>query len=253
MSHPALNSLSHRPWPIPDRQWSLTMRWEELLFLHWPVVPDLIRPHLPDDLELETFGGKAWLGVVPFIMAGTRFRWLPPVPTANRFPECNLRTYVRHKRDSVHNGRPGVWFFSLDAQSRLAVAGARIGFGLPYFYADMSCQQVNDRTHFKVARRERRAPGAAFEASWRTIGPAKIAAASTLEHFLVERYCLYAQRRGHLVCGEIVHAPWQLSPVDLDLQTNDLTQLLNLELAGPPVSALAAKTITVAAWAPVRT
>lgn len=252
MSHSALNTLSHRPWPIPDRRWSLTMRWEDLLFLHWPVDPELIRPHLPDDLELDTFDGKAWLGVVPFVMAGTRFRWLPPVPTANMFPECNLRTYVRHKHGSVHSGRPGVWFFSLDAQSRLAVAGARIGFGLPYFYADMSCQQIDDRTHYKSVRRQPRGPGATFEASWSKVGAAKAAAASTLEHFLVERYCLYAQHRGHLVCGEIAHEPWQLSPVDLDLQSNDLTRSLNLQLVGPPVSALAANTIEVVSWSPVR-
>ncbi|MGK0201286.1 MAG: hypothetical protein ACI89X_000279 [Planctomycetota bacterium] len=252
MSHPALKTLAHRPWPIPDRQWSLTMRWEELLFLHWPVDPDLIRPHLPDDLELDTFDGKAWLGVVPFLMAATRFRWLPPVPTAYRFAECNLRTYVRHKTDRAHDGRPGVWFFSLDALSRLAVAGARVGFGLPYFYADMSCQQVDGRTHFKSARRDRRGPDATFEATWRTTGEAQIAAAESFEYFLAERYCLYAQHRGHLVCGEIAHQPWQLAPVDLDLQANDMFQLLNLQLPGPPVSALAAKPLDVAGWSPVR-
>ncbi|MGK0431361.1 MAG: hypothetical protein ACJA0V_000492 [Planctomycetota bacterium] len=228
------------------------MRWEDLLFLHWPVDPDLIRPHLPDDLELDTFDGKAWLGVVPFMMAGTRFRWLPPAPTASRFPECNLRTYVRSKRNPAHNGRPGVWFFSLDAQSRLAVAGARFGFGLPYFYADASCRQVDGRTHFQTARRDRRGPSGTFEASWCTTGPAKIAAAGSFEQFLVERYCLYSQHRGHLVCGEVSHEPWQLAPVDLDLQANDMTQLLNLELAGPPVSALAAKPIHVISWTPSR-
>tara|TARA_R110002096_G_scaffold16850_8_gene57317 strand:+ start:2279 stop:2980 length:702 start_codon:yes stop_codon:yes gene_type:complete len=228
------------------------MRWEELLFLHWPVDPDLIRPHLPDDLELHTFDGKAWLGVVPFMMAATRFRWLPPMPTATRFPECNLRTYVRHKRDPAHGGRPGVWFFSLDAQSRLAVAGARAGFGLPYFYADMSCEQRTGRTHFQAVRRDRRGPPATFQASWRPAAAPQIAVAGTFEHFVVERYCLYAQHRGRLVRGDITHEPWQLSPVDLDLQTNDMFQLLNQELSGPPVSALAANAIEVAAWAPVR-
>jgi len=229
----------------------MTMRWEELLFLHWPVDPDLLRPHLPEALELETFDGKAWLGVVPFVMAATRFRWLPPMPTAHRFPECNLRTYVRHKHDAEHGGRPGVWFFSLDAQSRLAVEAARLGFGLPYFRAEMQCESTGGAVHYRSRRIDRRAPAAEFAATWRTIAPPRPAAPSTLEHFLVERYCLYALRRGRLVRGDITHAPWQLAPVELDLQSNDLTQLLNLELRCAPASALAAQPIDVAGWSPI--
>ena len=228
------------------------MRWEELLFLHWPVAPDVLRPHLPDDLELETFDGKAWLGVVPFVMAATRFRWLPPMPTANRFGECNLRTYVRHKHDTTRGGRPGVWFFSLDAFSRIAVAGARIGFGLPYFYADISCRREDDHVHYRSSRRDRRGPAATFEASWRTTGSHEVAAAESLDYFLSERYCLYATHRGRTVCGEITHQPWQLAPVDLDLVSNDMARLLSLQLDGPPVSALAAKPLDVACWLPER-
>jgi len=251
MSHPALNWLSHRPWPIPDHSWSVTMRWEQLLFLHWPVDADLLRPHLPEALELETFDGKAWLGVVPFMMAATRMRWLPPMPTAARFPECNLRTYVRHRHDSEYGGRPGVWFFSLDAQSRLAVEAARLGFGLPYFKAQMQCESVVDVVHYRSRRTDRRASSAQFAASWRATALASPAVANTFEHFLVERYCLYALRRGRLVRGDITHRPWQLAPVELDLQANDMTRLLNLELRGEPVSALAAQPIDVVGWSPV--
>jgi uncharacterized protein len=250
MTHPALDSLAHRPWPIPARPWALTMRWEHLLFLHWQVDPDALRPHLPAELELDTYAGKAYLGVVPFVMAGTRFRWLPPVPTAHHFPECNLRTYVRHKTDPEHAGRPGVWFFSLDAQSRLAVEGARLGFGLPYFQANMHCQSDAAAVHYRSTRTDRRAPPATFAATWQANGPAAPAESNTLEHWLVERYCLYALRRGHLVRGDITHAPWQLATVDLDLQHNDLTQLIDLQLAGPPISALAAQPIVVAGWSP---
>lgn len=228
------------------------MRWQDLLFLHWSVDPEVLRPHLPDDLELETYDGQAWLGVVPFVMATTRFRWLPPVPTASYFPECNLRTYVRHKNTSNHGGRPGVWFFSLDASSRLAVGGARLGFGLPYFHADMSCSRVDEQTHFESVRRDRRGPGATFSASWRTRGDALVAEDGSLDQFLTERYCLYAKHLGRLVCGEITHQPWQLAPVDLDLRVNDMSQLVGFDLEGPPVSALAAQAIEVVCWMPGR-
>lgn len=227
------------------------MRWEDLLFLHWAVDPERVRPHVPDGLELETFDGKAWLGVVPFLMATTRFRFLPPVPTANRFLETNLRTYVRNARDSEHGGRPGVWFFSLDAESRLAVAGARMGFGLPYFNARQACRREDGLVTYRNERQDRRGPAARFAASWRAAGEATIARPGSLEQFLVERYCLYAMRRGRLVRGEIMHEPWRLSPVALDLQENDMARLLDLELSGPPVSALMAEPIDVAAWSPV--
>src|SRR5437867_5100192 len=129
MERKLLNQTSHRPWPLPSRPWVTTMRWHDLLFLHWPVRPEIIRPLIPNGLELDTFDGAAWIGVVPFRMTGVRLRWLPPLPGISAFPELNVRTYVR-VRD-----RPGVYFFSLDAGSRTAVAMARAWFHLPYFHA----------------------------------------------------------------------------------------------------------------------
>lgn len=218
------------------------MRWEDLIFLHWPVAPEALRPHIPDELELETFDGKAWLGVVPFTMAKTRFRYAPPVPTANRFPECNVRTYVRH------GDRTGVWFFSLDAQSRLAVEGARVGFGLPYLYADMACARVDGRVRYQSERRDRRGPTAAFAAVYDLAGETAPATPGTLEHFLTERYCLFAERRGKVVCGEVAHERWQLSAANIELERCDMARLVDVSLQGPPASVLAASSIDVAAW-----
>ena len=175
MTHPALLDTRHRPWPLPARAWSLTMRWEELLFLHWPVAAAALRPHLPPGLELELFDGTAWLGVVPFRMARTRCRWLPPMPTAHTFPELNLRTYVRG------GGRSGVWFFSLDAASRLAVEGARLGFGLPYFAARMACARDGERVRYRSERTDARGPAAVFRGEWRAMGPFAPARPGTLE------------------------------------------------------------------------
>jgi uncharacterized protein YqjF (DUF2071 family) len=157
------------------------MEWHDLLFLHWPVDPARLAAQLPPGLELETFAGSAWLGVVPFRMVRTRWRWLPPLPTASTFAELNLRTYVRGA------GRRGVWFFSLDAASRLAVEGARFGFGLPYFRAHMHCRRDGDAVEYASERVDRRGPLARFAASWRAVGPHATAAPGTLEHFLSER------------------------------------------------------------------
>jgi hypothetical protein len=222
------------------------MRWEELLFLHWPVSPDALRPHLPPGVELETFDGRAWLGVVPFRMAATRFRWLPRMPSAHRFAELNLRTYVRA------GDRSGVWFFSLDAASRLAVEGARIGFGLPYFMARMRCERDGPEIVYASERTDARGPTARFAGRWRAEGPTATATPGTLEHFLVERYALFAMRRGQLVCGDIAHRPWSLARAHVQLDVCDMTRLVGVELRGAPSSALSAEPVVVAAWSPVR-
>jgi len=222
----------------------LKMRWEDLLFLHWAVAPEIIRPHLPQSLELDTYDGQAWLGVVPFTMASTRFRCLPPMPTAHRFPECNLRTYVRC------GDHAGVWFFSLDAGSRLAVEGARLGFGLPYFAADMQSVRVGDQVKHRSRRRDRRGPPAEFEASWSPVGEWREADPATLEHFLVERYSLFSLRRGRLLRGDVTHPRWQLSEARAEVTACDMTRLLGLHLNGEPALVLAARPLEVHALRP---
>lgn len=245
MSHPALSETDHRPWPLPRRAWSLTMDWEDLLFLHWRVDAERIQAALPAGVRVDSFAGSAWLGIVPFRMARTRLRWLPPIPTTHGFPELNVRTYV------TCGGVPGVWFFSLDAASTLAVEGARFWFGLPYCHAAMTCSLAGDRITYRSERRDRRAPPARFAATWTTSGDARRAAIGSLDHFLTERYCLFAQRRGRLLRGDIAHAAWQLANADVELQECDMTRLLGFPLQGTPASALAAQPLRVAAWAPI--
>lgn len=220
------------------------MGWHDLLFLHWRVPAAMLQAHLPPGVELETFDGSAWLGVVPFRMVDTRFRWLPRMPTAHTFPELNLRTYVRVGE------RSGVWFFSLDAASRLAVEGARFGFGLPYLTARMQCGRDGDEVCYRSERIDRRGPPATFVGRWRPAGPFASAAAGTLEHWLCERYCLFAQRRGRLVVGEIAHPPWRLASAAVDLDVCDMARIVGMPLEGAPVSALAAAPIEVVAWSP---
>lgn len=184
--------------------------WEELLFLHWRTPEDLLRPLIPSELEIDTFEGSAWIGVTPFTMHGVRPILVPALPGVSAAHELNVRTYV------VHEGVPGVWFFSLDASNSLAVLFARLGFSLPYFRASMSLIRDADGTvRFSSEREHRDAPSAHFEAAWRRHGETHEAAPDTLEFFLVERYCLYTVRGDTLKQARIHHEPWTLQDAHL--------------------------------------
>ena len=117
---------------LRSRPWVMQQRWHDLLFAHWPIDAQSVRALIPPALELDTYDGQAWLGVIPFSMSGVHMRGMPPLPTTRAFAELNVRTYVKY------GGRSGVWFFSLDAASTLAVIGARLGAHLPYYRASIS-------------------------------------------------------------------------------------------------------------------
>src|SRR5579871_4079287 len=154
----------NRQWPAPASAWVMEQTWHDLLFMHWPVRPSELQPLIPPPLRLNTFQGVAWLGVVPFRMSGIRLRGMPAVPRLSAFPELNVRTYV------TLDDKPGVWFFSLDAASALAVAAARRWFHLPYFRAEMSCRQTGERIDYTSRRTHARAHTAEFSASYEPIG-----------------------------------------------------------------------------------
>ena len=222
-----LSETAHRPWPLPKLPWVMIQRWHDLLFAHWALLPEKIRPLVPRELELDTFDGKAWVGVIPFWMSAVRFRGVPPIPTASTFPELNVRTYVRTPREP---GKPGVYFFSLDAASVLAVLGARAGAGLPYFWAEMKAESADDETRYRSVRRQ--SPrGADLLASYRPIGPAS-SSKTDLEKFVTERYCLYVVRAGVVHRIQIHHLPWPLQPAEADFEKNKMAAAHGIEL--PP-------------------
>src|ERR1700740_2296394 len=146
--HPALESVPHRPWPLPLKPWVITQTWHDLLFAHWPIAPEAMRPLIPPQLALDTFNGQCWVGIAPFWMSGVRFRGAPAIHGLSLFPELNVRTYV------ARDGRPGVYFFSLDAGSRLAVAAARLLYHLPYSYANMKAEASGDDIMYDCVRRQ---------------------------------------------------------------------------------------------------
>jgi uncharacterized protein len=212
------SQTQHRPWPLVPGPWVMAQTWHDLLFAHWPVPIAALRSQIPVSLEIDTFDGVAWLAVIPFRMSGVRVRSTPAVPWLSDFPELNVRTYV--KRD----GKPGVWFFSLDAANAVAVQIARRWFHLPYFRATMQIQEHGEWFEYSSIRNHRGAPQATLTAKYRPIALPQSPACGTLEHFLTERYCLYTTNAsGRLIRGEIHHAPWPLQLAEAEFAENTMT------------------------------
>ena len=185
---------SHRPRPLPPGRWVMTQRWNDLLFAHWPVSPAAIAPLLPEGLEVDTFQGSAWLGVVPFWLDRIKVRGVPPIPGARSFPDLNLRTYVRDR----YTGTPGVYFFSLDSSNLLAVVAAHVFFHLPYHWAEMRLEQRSEREFSFYSRRRFSSQPVIFKARYRGLGPQRKLAEGrpgSLEYFLMERSCLFSRNR----------------------------------------------------------
>ncbi len=219
------------------------MRWEDLLFMHWPVPAAVLRPLIPEGLELETFDGSAWIGVVPFRMCDTRLRYLFPMPTAGAFPELNVRTYVRQ------GGKHGVWFFSLDAASWIAVHTARRFFHLPYVHSRMSATEGETVIRYESERLEAGAAPAAFRARFRPTAEVQRSQPGSLAHWLTERYCLYsADRNGTIWRGEIHHEPWPLQEAEAEVELNTMTPPLKIELPDTQPILHFARRLDVVGW-----
>lgn len=227
----------------PDCPWIMAMQWHHLLFAHWPFAPADLRPLIPAGLELDTFNATAWIGVVPFEMRDVRPRSTPALPWIGRFAELNVRTYV------TVDGKPGVWFWSLDAANPLAVRVARRAFHLPYFDARMQIDVADDVVSYRSVRTHRGAAGARWVGQYRPIGPPYRAHAGTLDHWLTERYCLYAgDRRGHVWRGDIQHQPWPLQPASATIAHNTMFDQIGLVPPDQPPLLHYARRLDVVAW-----
>jgi uncharacterized protein YqjF (DUF2071 family) len=223
----------------------MRMRWVDLLFAHWPVDVGAIRSAVPPALEIDTFDGQAYLGIVPFRMEDVGPRGLPAPPVAGAFLELNVRTYVRH------GGLPGVWFLSLEAGSRIAVEGARAAFHLPYFHAAMSLERRDGVIGFTSERTDRRAPPATFTARYRPTGPVELAAPGSLEAWLTDRSRLFARSpRGDVERTEIRHASWPLQPAEAHLDAHGLAKAHGIVLPDAPPHLRYSGRLDVRAWWP---
>jgi len=221
------------------------MRWIDLAFFHWPLAPEAVRPLIPDGLELETFEDRAWIGVVPFTMEDVAPRGLPAVPRFSRFPEVNVRTYVRHGE------RSGVWFLSLDARSWLTVLGGRAVFHLPYHHARMRSRR--DDTGFIDYQSRRSDEDVRFAARYRADGPPARAPEGSFDHWSTERRRLFSvDRRGRIWRTEIDHAPWPLQPAVGTSAAEDIVRAAGLPPPGDAVPVIRfVRRLDVRGWAPV--
>ena len=218
--HAALQSVAHRPWPLPSGPWVMEQKWHDLLFAHWPVPVAAMRGLVPSQLELDLYDGVCWVGVVPFWMSGVRARGTPALPAVSRFAELNVRTYV------TLGGKAGVYFFSLDAASRLAVMAARAFYHLPYFFADMRVESEGGQIFYSSARSR----NAEFRGRYGPIAPVISRDPGTLEYWLTERYCLYTVHQGKVWRGEIHHVPWPLQDACAEIELNTMAGAAGIEL-----------------------
>lgn len=248
LSGDPLAELSHRPWPLPRGPWVMGQRWSNLLFIHRPIDAGALRALVPPALGLDLHGGTAWVSVTPFYVSRLRARGLPPLPGVSEFPELNVRTYV------TVDGKPGVYFFSLDAGSALAVYGARAMYRLPYFRAAMSVREARDGTiHYRSRRTHRGAPAAELVAQYRPAGALTHSRPGTLDHWLTERYCLYAVDRSRRVFrAEIHHHPWALHPAELEIDRDTMAAAAGLALSADPPRLSFSRRLDVLVWAPER-
>jgi uncharacterized protein YqjF (DUF2071 family) len=200
------------------------MTWNDLLFMHWPVSAAALRSLIASSLDL--YDGRAWIGVVPFLMTDVRPSAAPRF-LASRFPELNVRTYVRYK------GRSGVWFCSLDAAHRLTVWGARRFFHLPYHLAEMSCLRSGDGIEYRSRRTSD--PKVGLAGRYRPIGAPRPTTEGELDHWLTARYCLFsANRAGKIFRCDVQHAPWLLQPAEAEMEQNTMTVPLGIDLPTRP-------------------
>ena len=231
------------PIPTPEGHWIQGQRWEDLLFCSWPLSVDAIRPLVPSHLDVDTHDGTAWISVVPMWMEDAHFYRLPPLPFISTFPEVNLRTYVRS------DGIPGVWFLSLDTESRINVAIARYGFQLPYYFARVSMQRGGNAFRFHSVR-----PGgeAELDVEYRAEGDLFEPKDGSLEYFLTERYSMYCSMRGgKLFRGDIQHTPWELRPATMELRRHALLEAMGVKVGGEDPVVFYSPATDVVLWKPL--
>ena len=239
-----LDNSVHRPWPMPARPWVMTQTWHDLLFAHWPVSADALRPRVPTEFTLDLFDGTAWLGIVPFHMTNVAPRGVPSLPWVSEFAELNVRTYVRVQ------DKPGIYFFSLDAGSILAVQSARALLNLPYYSAVMSVTPKAENIEYD-SRREGGSVAANFCASYGPVGPPFDPIPGSLEYFLTERYCLYnMDHRAAPYRLEIHHPPWPLQSADAEFRRNTMTEAAGLALPDTTPLLHFSRRQDMVAWAP---
>jgi len=241
----ALRETAHRPWPLPEEPWLMGQTWCHLLFAHWRVPAEQLERVVPAPLSLDTCDGSAWLGVTPFFVQALRLRGTAPVPWLSSFLEINVRTYV------TVDGKPGIYFLSLDADRCPAVLAARRSYRLPYFHSRIDSSRVDDRVSYDVVRTSNDGPPASFQARYGPAGEPLPRRQGSLERWLTERYCLYTfDEAMRIHRGEIHHPPWPLCPAWAEIEINTMAMPFDIAIEDEPLLHFSARQ-DVALW-PIR-
>jgi uncharacterized protein len=217
----------HRISPMPEGPWLMSQRWDHLLFLHYPVSKEFLRINVPEQLELDTFDGNAWITIIPFEVYGMHLRYGPKIPYLHRYRELNVRTYVR--RNGIH----GIYFFSLDADKLLAVYGGRMAT-LPYYHAKIKMNSKEGSFSFSSMRRNH--CQVQFSANYRPSSELFRPAVNSLSFWLLERYYLWTLKENKLFHLGIHHTPWEVSVPKVEIERNSLVPFLaNHDLTTPAI------------------
>lgn len=227
---------------IPDRRWASYQSWDNLLTCHWPIDPAVLRSKVPAELEIDTFGGQAWIALIPMFMGTIRLRDLGSIPTESRFPEINFRTYVRY------GGRAGVYFFHVDAEALLVDIGARLFFHTPYEPAIVQFEETGDGG-FSFKSHRIMPPHQAFEAVYHPTGTPAPAPPGSLLEFQAERYSGFAKTAtGQIVRGDLIHDPWLLQDVAAEVTQNTILACAGFDLPPTPAMMHYAAGVDVVLW-----
>lgn len=243
MKHTALKKTDHQLWKLPNGPWKWRQSWCNLLFAHWPVPSVELKPLVPEALKIQEFEGTSWVGIVPFRMEGVMRRPFPDLPWISAFPELNVRLYVEYQ------GKPGVWFLSLDATNPIAVWAAKKFFHLSYYRANIRLEKEGNLFTYYSTRRE--ATNVKFSAVYEPTSKPYQAESGSLEHWLTERYCLYAQNsKGDLYRTEVHHIPWPLQKAEVEIISNKMLSPFNLQLPDVPPLFHFSSRVDVVIWHP---
>lgn len=223
-----MNDVAHRSWPLPSTNWIMKQSWRDVLFIHWPVSPDILRPYIPSSLNIDILDGCAWVGVVVFVMQGIYPRGLPTISVTPKFSEVNVRTYVEYE------GKPGVYFLSLEVGDWASLTIAKKWYHLPYQHADISIEKKGQTYYYESIRKGNTT--ITSKGMYTPLLDECIPKEGTLDHWLLERYCLYSTNsQTNLYCGEIHHRPWTLQKVKVEIMKNTLFTSFNMDLDIEPI------------------
>ncbi|MFC6602234.1 YqjF family protein [Ectobacillus funiculus] len=221
-----MNDIAHRSWPLPSKYWIMRQTWRNLLFLHWPIPLEKLRPHIPSPLQIDTFNGSAWLGVILFVLEGIYPRGISAVSLTPKFPEINVRTYVKYE------GKPGIYFMSIDVENWASLKIAKRWYRLPYHSAQISFQKEGQTFHFHSTRKGNANTPISFKGKYAPVSEIYFPKKGTVDHWLTERYCLYSSNDGvNIYCGEIHHRPWPLQKAAIEIVRNTLFTAFHFDLS----------------------